>query len=210
MTTFNDQVAVEATIAKQVWRTAFGALMAEVADCFPRRDARLLARDMTEAMLMKLERRNCWTLAEALGHDGPWRLQHFLSRGSWDHHLARDRLASWVSGELAEGDAVLVVDETGGREVLHRLRGRRPAVLRRAGRDRAVPGCRAPDLRLAARARADRPGVVPARRLGAGRGAPPARTRARRGLFLHQAAACRRHAAPGSHPGRTCPLVRRR
>ncbi|GAB2968591.1 hypothetical protein GCM10023080_034410 [Streptomyces pseudoechinosporeus] len=32
MTTFNDQVAVEATTAEQVWRTAFGALMAEVAD----------------------------------------------------------------------------------------------------------------------------------------------------------------------------------
>ncbi len=34
---------------------------------------------------MELERRNCWTLAEALGHDGPYRLQHFLSRGSWNH-----------------------------------------------------------------------------------------------------------------------------
>ncbi|MFE7042221.1 IS701 family transposase [Streptomyces atratus] len=113
MTTFNDQVAVEATIAERVWRTAFGALMAEVADCFPRRDSRLLAREMTEAMLMELERRNCWTLAEALGHDGPYRLQHFLSRGSWDHDLARDRLASWVSGELTDSEAVLVVDETG-------------------------------------------------------------------------------------------------
>ncbi|MFC9626182.1 transposase [Streptomyces sp. NPDC056930] len=99
---FNDQASVEATIAERVWRTAFGALMAEVADCFPRRDSRLLAREMTEAMLMELERRNCWTLAEALGHDGPYRLQHFLSRGSWDHDLARDRLASWVSGELTD------------------------------------------------------------------------------------------------------------
>ena len=113
MTTFNDQVAVEATIAEQVWRTAFGALMAEVANCFPRRDSRLLAREMTEAMLMDLQRRNCWTLAEALGHDGPYRLQHFLSRGSWDHDLARDRLVSWVSGELIDTEAVLVVDETG-------------------------------------------------------------------------------------------------
>ena len=74
--------------------------MAEVAASFPRRDSRLLGREMTEAMLTELERRNCWTLAEALGHDGPWRLQHSLSRGSWDHDLARDRLASWVSGEL--------------------------------------------------------------------------------------------------------------
>ena len=90
------------TQAERAWRTAFGALMAEVAACFPRRDSRLLGREMTEAMLMELEPRNCWTLAEALGHDGPWRLQHFLSRGSWDHDLARDRLASWVSGELTD------------------------------------------------------------------------------------------------------------
>ncbi|WP_318215137.1 transposase [Streptomyces sp. SCL15-6] len=65
-------------------------------------------------MLMELERRNCWTLAEALGHDGPHRLQHFLSRGSWDHDLARDRLAAWTARELGEEQAVLIVDETGG------------------------------------------------------------------------------------------------
>ncbi|MFH9983781.1 hypothetical protein ACH4ND_32105 [Streptomyces sp. NPDC017179] len=53
---------------------------------------------MTQAMLMELERRNCWTPAEALGYDGPHRLQHFLSRGSGDHDLARDRLAAWMAG----------------------------------------------------------------------------------------------------------------
>lgn len=106
-------VAVQATVAGQAWTTAFGALMAEVAGCFPRRDSRLLAREMTQAMLMELERRNCWTLAEALGHDGPHRLQHFLSRGAWDHDLARDRLAAWTAGELADDQAVLVIDETG-------------------------------------------------------------------------------------------------
>lgn len=59
--------------------------MAAVAVCFPRRDSRMLGRAMTQGMLMELERRNCWTLAEALGHDGPHRLQHFLSRGAWNH-----------------------------------------------------------------------------------------------------------------------------
>lgn len=106
-------MAVQATIAEQAWAEAFGALMAEVAGCFPRRDSRLLAREMTRAMLMELERRNCWTLAEALGHDGPHRLQHFLSRGAWDHDLARGRLATWAADELADDEAVLIVDETG-------------------------------------------------------------------------------------------------
>jgi SRSO17 transposase len=111
--TTHDVVAVEATIAQQEWTAAFGDVMAQVADCFPRRDSRLLAREAVQAMLMELERRNCWSLAEALGHGGPHRLQHFLSRGAWDHDLARDRLAAWAAGELAEEQAVLVVDETG-------------------------------------------------------------------------------------------------
>jgi hypothetical protein len=67
-------------MGEPMWSTEFWALMAEVADCFPRRDARLWARETTEPMLMELERRNCWTLAEALGHDGPYWLQHFLPR----------------------------------------------------------------------------------------------------------------------------------
>ncbi|WP_266754266.1 transposase [Streptomyces phaeochromogenes] len=104
---------MEATLAQQEWTAAFGDVMAQVADCFPRRDSRLLAREAVQAMLMELERRSCWSLAEALGHGGPHRLQHFLSRGVWDHDLARDRLAVWAAGELAGEEAVLVVDETG-------------------------------------------------------------------------------------------------
>ncbi|MGI5204602.1 hypothetical protein ACQEU6_23840 [Spirillospora sp. CA-108201] len=88
MRTNQNAMAVEATVVGQGWTEVFGAFMAEVADCFPRREPRLLARRMTEAMLMGLQRVNCWTLAEALGHSGPHRLQHFLSRGVWDPELA--------------------------------------------------------------------------------------------------------------------------
>jgi SRSO17 transposase len=67
---------------------------------------------MSEAMLMELDTRNCWTLAEALGHSGPHRLQHLLSRAAFDHDLARDRLAVWAVGRLADERAVLIADET--------------------------------------------------------------------------------------------------
>ncbi|MGI5508741.1 IS701 family transposase [Streptomyces sp. CA-106131] len=113
MTTYQEQVAVEATIAEQAWMTALRAVTEEIADCFGRREPRALAREMCEAMLMELDTRNCWTLAEALGHGGPHRLQHFLSRASVDHDLARDRIAAWTAGELADPGAVLIVDETG-------------------------------------------------------------------------------------------------
>ncbi|MGP3985848.1 transposase [Streptomyces sp. 3N207] len=138
--------------------------MAEVACCFPRRDWRLPARQMTQAMLMELERRNCWTLAEAPGRPGPHRLQHFLSRGSWDHEAARDRLARWAASELAEERAVLAIDETGDEKSSTDCVGAARQYSGALGG--AVPGRCPPHLRIGARPRADRPGVVPARRLG--------------------------------------------
>ncbi|MGW5635772.1 transposase [Streptomyces sp. NPDC003832] len=84
-----------------------------IAGCFESREPRALAREMCGAMLMEQDTRNCWTLAEALGHSGPNRLQHFLSRAAVDHDTARDRIAACTAGELADTQAVLVVDETG-------------------------------------------------------------------------------------------------
>ncbi|WP_411130180.1 hypothetical protein [Streptomyces sp. x-19] len=97
-----------ATIAGGVWSECFRAAMAAVAGRFPRRESRLLASAMTEAMLTGLETCNCWTLAEALGHVSPSRLQHFLSRGVWDNDAVRDRAAAWAAGELGES-----IDQSG-------------------------------------------------------------------------------------------------
>ncbi|MEW2487768.1 transposase [Streptomyces sp. NPDC048411] len=113
MTTIKEQVTVEAAIAQQAWTAALGAAMGEIADCFPRREPLLVAREMTQAMLMELDTRNCWTLAEAFDHYGPHRLQHFLSRSGFDHDVARDRLAAWTAGELADENVVLIVNEAG-------------------------------------------------------------------------------------------------
>jgi SRSO17 transposase len=104
---------VEATVAQQVWRDGFGEMAGLVAGCFPRRETRQTFREMTEAMLMGVARANCQPLAEALGHGGPHRLQHFLARAAWDHDGVRDRAARWVARQLADDQAVLVVDETG-------------------------------------------------------------------------------------------------
>ena len=54
----------------------------------------------------------CWTIAEALGHRGPHRLQHLLSRAVWDDQQVLDIAAAWAAGHLNDGEAVLIVDET--------------------------------------------------------------------------------------------------
>jgi hypothetical protein len=43
-------VAVEATVARAVWRDSFGAFMGLVADCFPRRESRQALRETVEAV----------------------------------------------------------------------------------------------------------------------------------------------------------------
>ncbi|MET7766769.1 hypothetical protein ABZS71_34110 [Streptomyces sp. NPDC005393] len=72
-----DVLAAEAAIAQREWTAALGGGDGAGRGLLPAADSRLLAREAVKAMLMELERRNCWSLAEALGHGGPHRLQHF-------------------------------------------------------------------------------------------------------------------------------------
>ena len=67
---------------------------------------------MVGGLLMELEDYNCWSIAEAVGHRGPHRLQHLLSRAVWDDQQVLDAAATWAVTQLDDGHAVLVVDET--------------------------------------------------------------------------------------------------
>jgi SRSO17 transposase len=67
---------------------------------------------MVSGLLMELDDHNCWTIAEAVGHRGPHRLQHFLSRAAWDDQQVLDIASAWAAGHLDDGDGVLIVDET--------------------------------------------------------------------------------------------------
>jgi SRSO17 transposase len=67
---------------------------------------------MVDGLLMELEDCNCWSIAEAVGHRGPHRLQHLLSRAVWDDQQVLDSAAAWAVAQLDDGDAVLIVDET--------------------------------------------------------------------------------------------------
>jgi SRSO17 transposase len=47
-----------------------------------------------------------------VGHRGPHRLQHLLSRAVWDDQHVADIASAWAAGHLDDGDGVLIVDET--------------------------------------------------------------------------------------------------
>src|SRR3954463_9326667 len=64
--------------------------------------------------LLGAERRKTgWMRAEAAGDTGRWRQQAVLGRSHWDADALRDVVRDYALETLAEGDAVLVIDETG-------------------------------------------------------------------------------------------------
>jgi SRSO17 transposase len=111
-----DTTAVGSTVAHLDHDGLLGEVKATVAGLFGRRETRLNFWDLVTGLLMELPRANCWTIAEAVGHEGPYRLQHLLSRAVWDGEAVLATVAGWVVGQLTagvDGPVVLVVDETG-------------------------------------------------------------------------------------------------
>ena len=95
-------------------RNGLAALHARIAPLFRRREARERARRYLEGLLGRIERKNGWQLAEALGESGPQGMQRLLNAADWDAEAVRDDLRAYVLEHLAdERSGVLVIDETG-------------------------------------------------------------------------------------------------
>lgn len=95
------------------WREAFTGVLDVIESRFARYEPLRHAAGLMLGMLAPLERKNCWTIAEARGDMTPDGLQHLLSRARWDVDLVRDDLRGYVLGAFADPNAVLIVDETG-------------------------------------------------------------------------------------------------
>src|SRR5260370_35059707 len=66
-----------------------------------------------EGLLGDEQRKTGWMRAEAAGDPCPWRQQAILGRRDWDADALRDIVRDYVIENLADDDAVLVIDETG-------------------------------------------------------------------------------------------------
>ena len=84
---------------------------------FQRAETRHWAREYVAGLLMDMERKNCWQLAEA--RKIPTRnlksLQHFLYGSPWPWRPVIDEMARFVDEHLAHDDGIVVVDESGVR-----------------------------------------------------------------------------------------------
>jgi SRSO17 transposase len=84
---------------------------------FGRRETRHWAREYVGGLLMDIERKNCWQIAEA--RQIPARhlksLQHFLYASPWAWRPAIHEMGRLVDEHLGSEDGIVVVDESGVR-----------------------------------------------------------------------------------------------
>ncbi|WP_368857853.1 transposase [Streptomyces sp. R1] len=68
----------------------FAELAADLAPVYRRRDLRANGVLYLRGLLMPGVSGNCWSIAEAVGLDRPYRLHHLLERARWEEDAARD------------------------------------------------------------------------------------------------------------------------
>ncbi|MDX2544848.1 IS701 family transposase [Streptomyces sp. WI04-05B] len=93
--------------------TVFAELAADLAPVYRRRDLRANGVLYLRGLLMPGVAGNCWSIAEAVGLDRPYRLHHLLERARWEEDTARDVVRAFLTRHLGADGGVLIFDETG-------------------------------------------------------------------------------------------------
>jgi SRSO17 transposase len=105
---------VNATVSLDQWSDVFINLYERIAHRFARTEVRQRLRRYLFGLLSKVERKNGWQLAEAIGDADPQGVQRLLRTACWDADAVRDDLREDVLAHLGdETSGVLIVDETG-------------------------------------------------------------------------------------------------
>jgi len=96
------------------WSDSLEVLHSQIARHFTRAELRERVRRYLGALLDRVERKNGWQLAEAIGDVGPQGVQRLLNNAKWDADPVRDDLREYIVEHLAdERSGLLIVDETG-------------------------------------------------------------------------------------------------
>ena len=95
------------------WGGELRVLQTQLSPYFTRSEPRHRAIAYLRGLLSDVPRKNGWQLAEQAGERTPDGMQRLLSSSHWSADAVRDALQSYVREHLSDGEAVLVVDETG-------------------------------------------------------------------------------------------------
>ena len=80
---------------------------------YAREESRETVGRYLKGLLSRVERKNSWQLAEEMGLENPYRLQHLLDRAIWNEEAVRDFHMDRVMSNLGSSRGTLIVDETG-------------------------------------------------------------------------------------------------
>src|ERR1700736_3998089 len=89
-------------------------LYERIAQRFGRVEVRARLKRYLAGLLARVERKNGWQIAEAIGEEGPQGVQRLLNAAVWDAEAVRDDLRAYVMEHLGDPESgVLVIDERG-------------------------------------------------------------------------------------------------
>jgi SRSO17 transposase len=105
---------IDATITLDQWSDVFTDLYGRIAHRFARTEVRERLRRYVLGLLGRVERKNGWQLAEAIGDADPQGVQRLVRVARWDADGVRDDLRDYLLAHLGDdASGVLIVDETG-------------------------------------------------------------------------------------------------
>jgi hypothetical protein len=89
-------------------------LYERIAQHFGRVEVRARLQRYLAGLLARIDRKNGWQIAEAIGEAGPQGVQRLLNAAVWDGEAVRDELRAYVIEHLGDAaSGVLIVDESG-------------------------------------------------------------------------------------------------
>src|ERR687890_2366435 len=103
----------------ELWCVELRQVKANLKALFAHPSVAASAAAFLDGVLGPERRKTGWMRAEAAGDTGPWRQQAVLGRSHWDADALRDVVRGYALETLAEGDAVLVIDEGRGQKLRH-------------------------------------------------------------------------------------------
>jgi SRSO17 transposase len=95
------------------WADEFEAFHARFAHLFSRSEVRAQVSKYLRGLMARVDRKNAWQMAEAVGDQTPDRMQRLLYRTAWDAEAARGILQQFVIEVFADEEGIGVLDETG-------------------------------------------------------------------------------------------------
>ncbi|MFD9486719.1 IS701 family transposase [Streptomyces sp. NPDC059991] len=95
------------------WDGVLAGLHARFASRFVRSEPRGRALAYMRGLIVPLERKNGWTLAERAGDRLPIGMQRLLGEADWDAEAVRDDVRDYVVETIGDKNAVLIGDDTG-------------------------------------------------------------------------------------------------